>query len=201
MKKALLITPKSKSVPYLEGYDYIGVDSGSLLILEHGYPLSFSVGDFDSMESDCMDQIREAGPVYQHPVMKNETDSELACRLCIEKGYGEIILWGAISGRLDHTLSNIQLLLVRSSKIRLMDEFQSVMILDPGQYVFDPDYHHVSFFAIKPSCISLDGFLYPLCHQDVQPTDMYLVSNTIVGSRASVNIHRGRFLCVQSNYK
>ena len=92
MKTALLITPKSQIVPAMENVDYIGVDAGALLIEEAGYPCLLAIGDFDSMDADALQALKERMEVIQHPVKKNETDSELAIRLCKERGYTSIIL-------------------------------------------------------------------------------------------------------------
>ena len=65
MKQALLITPKSHSVPTLEDVDYIGVDAGALLILQAGLPIQFAVGDFDSMSEEDYAYVCSQTRVYK----------------------------------------------------------------------------------------------------------------------------------------
>lgn len=200
MRVAYLITPLTKVVPVLEDVDYIGVDAGSLLILEKNLPLKFCVGDFDSMKEEDLKKL-EGYEMIRHPIMKDETDSELALRLCTERGYQKIVLYGAISGRVDHTISNIRLLMYTYPNIVLEDEWQRIQVLEKGEHVIENDYHHVSFFAIEPTTITLTDFLYNLDQKEIDVKDIYTVSNSIVGKSAKVQIKKGRVLLIQSNLK
>ncbi len=200
MKKVILITPKSKSIPDFDGFDYVGVDSGALLLLKEKKTLTFAIGDFDSMSKEEYNFLsKHCDQIYKHPVQKNETDSELALRTCKEMGYEQIILWGAISGRLDHTMINILLLMHRDENLILMDENQKVSLLSEGMHQLEANYQHVSFFALEKTMISLHEFLYPLDHQIIQCNDLYLSSNHIIGKEGIVDIAYGRVLCIESN--
>ena len=80
MTCAVLITPLVDVVPIIEGCDYIGVDAGALKIIDQGLPIKMAVGDFDSLNEEDLKRI--TCPIERHPIMKDETDSELAIRLC-----------------------------------------------------------------------------------------------------------------------
>lgn len=199
MRTAILITPTSKTIPVFEEADYIGVDAGALLLIENHVPCAFAVGDFDSLDEEALQKVEEVCPVYRHPIMKDETDSELAIQICTEKGYDSIYLYGALSKRLDHTLANIRLMMYRYPKVICFDETQSICVLEPGRHEIIKRYKHVSFFSIEPSILSLQGFLYPLEHQKVFVEDIYCTSNSIVDDVATVLVESGKVLCVQSN--
>ena len=94
MKPAVLVTPLSQEIPHVDHADYIGVDAGCLQILEQGFPLAFGVGDFDSMDPKMLEKLKQRASLTIHPVQKDETDSELALRLCQEKGYSPLLLMG-----------------------------------------------------------------------------------------------------------
>ena len=81
MTCAVLITPLVDVVPIIEGCDYIGVDAGALKIIDQGLPIKMAVGDFDSLNEEDLKRI--TCPIERHPIMKDETDSELAIRLCM----------------------------------------------------------------------------------------------------------------------
>lgn len=104
MTCAVLITPLVDVVPKIENCDYIGVDAGALKIIDQGFPIKMAVGDFDSLSEEDFKRI--TCPIERHPIMKDETDSELAIRLC--KDYDTIYLYGAMQGRIDHTIANIR---------------------------------------------------------------------------------------------
>lgn len=201
MKKALLITPMSKNIIHYDSYDYIGVDSGALLLMEENIPMCFAVGDFDSMTEDEFQRLQGTCQIIQHPVQKNETDSELAISLCEKKGYDEIVLYGALSGRIDHTLANIRLLMYRYPRLVLLDEHQKITVLSKGEHVIKKTYTHVSFFALEDTIITLEGFAYPLYKESITVKDIFCVSNSIVHEQAKVTLDKGKVLCVQSNVK
>ncbi len=62
------------------------------------------LGDFDSYEG----QINPLCETLHYPIEKDDTDTMLAVKEAIRRGYHEIILVGMLGGRLDHTLANLQ---------------------------------------------------------------------------------------------
>lgn len=201
MKTALCVTPLAKVIPVLENCDYIGVDAGALRILDASLPLTMAVGDFDSMNESDYKRIENICPIEKHPIMKDETDSELAARMCFAQGYDEVILYGGLGGRIDHTLLNIRLLSAKFPKLILQDELQRVSLLQVGKYVLDDSYKNISFLPMVQTEISLTGFLYPLNHRIVEITDTYTTSNSLVEKEGIVEIHKGEMLCLQTNIK
>lgn len=199
MKTAVLVTPRTETVPRLEA-DYFGVDAGCLVLIEAGIPMKMAVGDFDSMAASDLEKIKKRTEVEIHPVMKDETDTELAVRSCREQGYDKIIVTGAVSGRLDHTIANL-VLLRKYPQMVLMDEFHYISCLREGIHLIENDYKHVSFFAPDGAVLSLCGFLWPLDHRQLNPDDIYAVSNSIIEDKGIVTVHQGRVLCIQSNYR
>lgn len=197
MKTAILVTPLAKDVPDFDDADYIGVDAGALIILESNHELKLAVGDFDSMSD--LDFKRLECPIVRHPVMKDETDSELALRLC--KGYDRIILYGGLTGRIDHTIANIRLIMYRFPNVILMDDKQMIRVFKEGNYVIDNTYQHISFYAIEKSKITLSGFLYNLNSTSISESDIYTTSNSLAEDEGLVKVEKGRILCVQSNWR
>ena len=85
----------------------IAADSG----LDHAHRLGFNadllVGDLDSVSPVAAD--RHGGDLYRHPEDKDRTDLELAMEAAV--GVGDpVMVVGGHGGRLDHLLSNAQLL-------------------------------------------------------------------------------------------
>lgn len=200
MRKVVLVTPLAKAIPFLEGYDYIGVDAGALRLIEQGINMIYAIGDFDSMDPEDLRVIKAHCDVFAFPIMKDETDSELAIQKAIKDGYDDIILYGALSNRLDHLLANLILICSKYPQVRLLDEKQCVKVLNEGEHLLNNEYIHVSFYALEKSCISLTGFLYPLDHRDVDVDDIFMTSNSFNDKQGRVSVHLGRLLCVMSNY-
>lgn len=197
MTCAVLITPLVKDIPLFKDCDYIGVDAGALKLLDAHIPMKMAVGDFDSMDPKDLNRI--SCPIERHPIMKDETDSELAIRLC--KDYDTIILYGGISGRLDHTIANIRLAMYQYPNLVLMDEHQKLTILQKGKYCLKNEYSHISFYPIVEGTLTLQGFLYPLESRRIHMEEIYTTSNSLVEKEGTVIVEEGSFLCVQSNWR
>ncbi len=198
---AYCITPLSKSIPKLDGVDYVGVDAGALRILEQNLPIKFAIGDFDTMKESEFQRIQKLCPIEKHPIMKNETDSELAIRKCYEMGYDIVVLYGGIGGRIDHTMLNIRLLSTKFPNLILLDETQKVTLLKEGEHILLNEYKNVSFLPMQESIITLDGFLYSLTNQTITMLDTYTTSNSLIQKKGRVCVHSGCLLCLQTNEK
>ena len=156
-----------------------------------------AVGDFDSLSE--ADFKRITCPIERHPIMKDETDSELAIRLC--KDYDTIYLYGAMQGRIDHTIANIRLAMYRFQNVVLIDEHQKISVMNVGVHEIDDSYHHISFYPIQEGVLSLSGFLYPLDKRRIHIEEIYTTSNSLTEKKGIVRVDEGSFLCVQSNWR
>lgn len=203
---AILVTPLVRVLPDFQNCDWIGIDSGYHILVEKGITPLFAIGDFDSEEDLTDARTQKAAntegytfPFLRYPVAKNETDSEIALLKAAEMGYTTIILYGGLEGRLDHTIANLRCMCWKVPQAIAMDAWHKVSVLLPGEYTIDAAYPHISFFAMEPSVITLDGFDYPLSHRTIDQTEFYTCSNSISHQDSAFAIvEKGRVLCVQS---
>lgn len=193
---AVLVSPIAGALPDLSDCDWIGVDGGWVRIVESSHPLHAIIGDFDSSSDPGLDA---SIPVERYPVRKDETDAELAMKLAVESGYTKIVFWGALGGRLDHTLANLRCMVWKYPQVVCMDDQHRVRVLLPGSHIIEKKYRHVSFFACDPCRITLIGFDYPLSRAPLDQRDFYTCSNSIREQDGKVIIERGRVLCVESD--
>ncbi len=164
------------------------------------------VGDFDSykgkLPSDC--EIIRTVPE------KDDTDTLMAVKIAIERGYDVIYLYGAIGGpRFDHAFANIQTILyAREHGAALMligNEFIGVQGAREGEamYVDESDrwgFKYLSVFAITETVKirSLRGVKYPLENYEMKNSFPIGVSNEITGGQAFLDIESGLALVIQS---
>lgn len=195
-KPLVLICPLTRQLPELKDVDLAAVDGGLDILRSMNITPIWAIGDFDSGK----DPVITGYPVYRHPVCKDETDTELALMKAEELGYKKVIVYGALGGRLDHTLANLRLITWRYPQTTLMDERQRVSVLCEGEHLLKNEYRHVSFFAMEPTVITLEGFDYPLDHQTIDQKDFYTCSNSISKNEARVIIHSGRVICVETDF-
>lgn len=86
-------------------------DGGARHALDLGLAPHRVIGDFDSLNStDLLRLTREGAELESYPRDKDYTDLELALRAARGLAPEEVILLGALGGRLDQTLANIFLL-------------------------------------------------------------------------------------------
>ena len=130
--------PESFSTVKIPDNAYIiCADSGYDKALSAGIKPDLLIGDFDSVKSKLPDDI----DVLRAPAHKDDTDTLLAVRTALEKGFDEIILAGACGGRTDHTLANIATLLyIRNTVLKLMLSVMKQM------YIFSP----MNLYGLKP---------------------------------------------------
>lgn len=93
----------------------IAVDGGYLYCRMLGITPDLIVGDMDSTDAQIKEEILGIKKTSPDRVMvlsteKDDTDTLAAIRLGLEKGYKLFRLYGAMGGRIEHTIANIQCL-------------------------------------------------------------------------------------------
>ncbi|MBR3910175.1 MAG: thiamine diphosphokinase, partial [Anaerotignum sp.] len=99
-----------------------------------GIDPDYIVGDFDSTTSDVLEYYKTKNiPIRQFPTRKDETDMELGIFLALELGATDIVMFGGIGDRFDHTLANAHYLLSllkKGVRARLVDDKNCVEVID-----------------------------------------------------------------------
>lgn len=97
----------------MDGADaVICCDAGMRHAKALGIDPDYIVGDFDSTASEVLEYYKAKNiPIRQFPTRKNETDMELGIILALELGATDLVLFGGIGDRFDHTLANAHYLL------------------------------------------------------------------------------------------
>ncbi|MCR5061162.1 MAG: thiamine diphosphokinase [Saccharofermentans sp.] len=88
----------------------ICADSGADFCVRHGIVPDEVLGDMDSISAETFEMMRSRRiPFKTYPSHKDETDTEIALESCPEGS--EITLVCSLTGRIDHELSNLSLLI------------------------------------------------------------------------------------------
>lgn len=92
-------------------------DSGAVHLAAIGRIPDLLVGDMDSIEAGLLLEFESAGVETIHvSAEKDETDTQLALDEAASRGASEIVLLGALGGRIDHTLGNMMLLIYAAKR-------------------------------------------------------------------------------------
>ena len=151
MKTAVLVLKMAKTVPYRENVDYIGVDAGTLVCLREHLPVTYAVGDFDSVNQEQWEYIQKMVPQIEklNPI-KDDSDSEHAIKRALREGYERIEIYGGLGGRVDHEIVNIRLACAYPEKVYLMSKKNELYAVREGTYIFSKlDSRFISFLPIQ----------------------------------------------------
>ena len=86
-------------------FDFIiAVDAGFAFLEELGVKPDIAVGDFDSLG-----YVPKCKRVSRYPAKKDKSDMELAMEKAVDWKHDDLVIYGALGGRLDHTVANLQL--------------------------------------------------------------------------------------------
>ncbi|MBF0844356.1 thiamine diphosphokinase, partial [Streptococcus danieliae] len=104
------------------------------------------VGDFDSVTAEQREQIFVAAKHWvELPAEKNDTDLEVALRIVLEHfPQGDVVVYGALGGRLDHSLANLfwpsqSEFIPLLERVRLVDAENQVVYRGPGWQQLEPE--------------------------------------------------------------
>ncbi len=178
----------------------IAADRGLARCQEMGVKPHLLLGDFDSYEGAVDRDI----PVMEYPVEKDDTDTMLAIKTALEKGYDDLLLLGMTGGRLDHSIANIQSVVyaaVHGAKAAIAEEELYITALCGGQEVVIPNREGftLSVFAHSDKCkgVCLRDLYYPLEDGELVNTFPLGVSNHFLpGKDAKISIREGIALII-----
>ena len=167
----------------------IAADGGQAALKARAILPDLVVGDFDS--SLPPDSV----PYVKHPVEKDDTDTALAIREGLMRGYSAFVLYGCTGGRPDHTYAVVQSMLSAAKKgawLFLVGEGMVGTVLVNRGAVFFPK-GHVSVFSLTDEAtgVTLEGLQYPLKDASLTNDFPLGVSNAGNGDKATVCVKKG----------
>ncbi|HEM4710147.1 TPA: thiamine diphosphokinase [Streptococcus suis] len=188
---------------------YVGVDAGSLRLLDHFLPLDWAIGDFDSVTSEELGQIREMAEWFlRAPVEKDDTDLELALKE-IFKAYpqAQVRIYGALGGRMDHMMANLFLaaepdLAAFMEQIELVDSQNIVRFRPAGQHRLSPiaGMKYISFMPSDQSRLTIRHAKYPLDASNYFFKKCYS-SNEFIDRDIDIQLDQGYVVLIYSKDK
>ena len=191
--------PKAKDI-------CVAADSGFKNAKLLGERVDTVVGDFDSIGDSAEDIPKDIERITV-PAEKDETDTQLAVNVALAKGADEFVIVGGLSGRLDHTLSNLAILEA------LFDIGIPAVITDGrnrARYIRSTStllarsgYKYVSVLAADDTVkgVDIEGCKYPLKNAKLSKKLQYAVSNEIVQNCALISVKKGGIFIVESRDK
>lgn len=191
---------------WLRAEDYVvAADGGAHHALALGCHLNAVVGDLDSLDPELAERLAETGvELIRYPVTKNQTDLELAIEFALQQDVEEVLLLGAVGGRLDQTLANLLILAQREWPVQLtlIEGNQSAQLLRPGKTLTlqagPGDTVSVLPLSDTVTGITYTGMRYPLVNATLHLGSTRGISNEVATTPATATITTGRLLIIQT---
>jgi thiamine pyrophosphokinase len=199
-----ILTDPTAAHRLLQGGDLIvAADGGLHHALSAGVTPNVVIGDMDSISPTELDDVERTGTqILRFPKEKDETDLELAIGYVLEKQVTEIIVIGALGGRLDQMLGNLSLLLSVPAgvEIRLDDGKEEVLLADHPIVISGKPGDEVSLIPWGASVTEIwtEGLRYPLRGETLLPHKSRGISNELLDRKASINFSKGTLIVVHA---
>lgn len=187
---------------------FIGVDAGTVTLLEKGITPEEAVGDFDSVTSAEYDKIRILFPGLERAAAeKDETDTELALEKAMSYHPETVIITGVTGGRLDHYMSALHAIYTFHQKypktrFLLINKQNRIRFLDPGSHEIKRDsrFRFISFypFAQQVSGFNLSGFKYEVEDETIPFGSTRFISNELEQT-GTVSFIEGNCIMIESS--
>ena len=178
----------------------VAADGGLAYLDGAGIVPNQILGDFDSLGRQP-----KGANVTAYPPEKDDTDTLLALKEAMRRGYDDIMIIGGLGGRIDHTLANISLTAFAAQHgavCHLIDEHHQIFAIHNDSIMVKKGYWKwLSVFAAGSEVrgVSLRGLKYPLQEAVLTNTYPIGVSNEFVSSSAVVTAAQGTLLIVLSD--
>ena len=171
----------------------IAVDGGFASLAAVDCAPDLAMGDFDSLG-----YVPEGVEVLVFPPEKDASDMELALGEAMVRGADAVEVYGALGGRLDHTLANLQLLASfaeRGLTVTAVGERESVVFLvGPGELCLDAaGAGIVSVFSLTDVSTGVveEGLKYGLDGVALTNRTSWGLSNEMVDEPARIAVESG----------
>jgi len=165
------------------------------------------VGDLDSVSCDDIEFLNNNNiEVLRFQSDKDQTDLEIALKELVKRGYKDILVVGALGGRVDQTLANLGLIASISNddvRIEFDDGREHIMLIRDRLLISGKKGDTVSLIPLCSPAkgVTTKGLRYSLADESLLPDQTRGISNLMMGKIAEINITAGTVLCVHTRKK
>lgn len=176
----------------------IGADGGIRHVLAMGLTPHILIGDMDSLPSNFQLSTFD-GEVVLYPKDKNETDLELAINHAITLNPKQILILGALGGRIDQTLANISLLSnFQTFNLKLTDGVEEISLCKDQLEVKGRSGDVISLIPWQGNVegVTTQNLKWKLNNETLFFNKTRGISNEMISDVAKISITKGLLLIV-----
>lgn len=154
---------KNEIVKKSKGDLVICADRGYLNAKKLNLKVDYLIGDFDSFTPTNVGDVK----IITLNKIKDDTDTLDAIKLGLEKGYKNFVIYGALGGRIEHSMSNISCLLYlveHESEGAIIEGNKLIKVLKSTKNLLKSKKgNYFSVFSItETSVVTIKNAFYPL---------------------------------------
>lgn len=210
MKRAIIfyngdLSDLHNAKQYIYQTDYIiCADGGAKHAINLGIEPNVIIGDFDSLpKADQKQFLKENIQFITYQKEKDETDSELALKYAIEKGYKTILLFGVFGSRIDHMLTNIfalGYLLNTNVDVTIIENNQEIRLIKKSIKLKGKKGDLVSLLPFKEDAIKVTtkNLYYPLKNENLKFGYSRGISNVFIKNDVEISVEEGLLLVIHT---
>ena len=209
MKRCLIVTGGTIDIAFAKdflsqrSYDYVIAADAGLEVLR---PLHISpnavVGDLDTVDKKVLEEYQNQPDIE----FEDETDTELALLTAARQGCEAVDILGALGGRMDHAIGNIQLMyqfFCQGMEVNIYDARNRLYLLG-GHKVFHREEVYGKYISFLPMTetvegLTLRGFKYPLQRRTIGLGTSLCISNELKREEGILELEKGVLLCVEAH--
>ena len=181
----------------------VAANGGTRHLYQLKQPPDVVIGDLDSLSEKIQAWLETTNTQFiPHPAEKDETDLELAL-LYTAQFEQEILVFGALGGRLDQTLANILLLAhpaLRGKVVQLVEQYQRAWLIK-GEVVINGRSGDTLSLIPLGGDVTIErtiGLKWSLQNEVLQFGPARGVSNVMTMDSVKVWVGNGRLLCIHT---
>lgn len=161
---------------------------------------SFIIGDFDSVSQDLLKKYQDVNKKILN-TQKDETDTEAAVDYAISIGATEIVIYGGVGTRFDHSFANVSLLVKLTNlgiKASIKNSHNTIHLVNKKIDIKAQKDTLVSLLPLsqKVTGVKTTGLYYSLNEGIFEMGKPYGISNVMTKNLATISLKTGKLLVI-----
>ena len=180
----------------------IAADGGARNCINMRIVPDLIIGDMDSITIKLMENLKMNSKTIKFintSPEKDESDTQLALDFAINAGVKQVLVVGAIGGRIDHSLANLILLAApnyNNADVRIITENSEIFMVKKSCSINGTIGKKISIFSLTPFTYfeSTSGLKYRLKNERLYFSPVRGLSNEFIKTTAKISIGKGEIL-------
>lgn len=179
-------------------------DGGTRYVFEEGIIPHYIIGDLDSSSSQIISFFETKNVEFKKfPAKKDKTDMELCLEFAISLGVVEIIIFGAIGTRFDHSLANVNILMQGINAnvfTKIINEHNEIMLINDEIEIKGEKGDLISLLPLSTtvSGVTTKGLEYQLNNYTMEIGKALGISNVMIEENAKINVKEGYLIIIKA---